>query len=157
MRSFLAALPLCLLISTAAIAETCIASVYGVHDKDQTGTETASGIPLRDGGATMAHRTRPLRSYADVTNLRNGKMIPLLVTDRGPFIAGRCVDLSHAAAILLGCRGLCPVKVQSGKAFPCRWNAPTPSAPSAGCISSATAILWFGNAARPSNNSNGSS
>ncbi len=95
-----------------ALAENCIASVYGTKDHDQNGTRTASGIPLNDRVATMAHKSLPLRSYADVTNTRTGKTLPLLVTDRGPHVAGRCVDLSHAAAILLGCNGLCPVTVK---------------------------------------------
>lgn len=99
-------------LSVPAQAEMCIASVYGTKDRDQNGTRTASGIPLNDRVATMAHNTLPLRSYAQVINRHNGKSLPLLVTDRGPHVHGRCVDLSHAAAILLGCDGLCPVTVQ---------------------------------------------
>lgn len=105
-----ATLLLCLCVP--AHAETCIASVYGTEDHDQNGTRTASGIPLNDRVATMAHNSLPLRSYAQVTNHDTGKSLPLLVTDRGPHKPGRCVDLSHAAAILLGCKGLCPVSVE---------------------------------------------
>lgn len=109
-RAALAAL--ILILAVPANAEQCIASVYGTRDHDQNGTETASGIPLNDALPTMAHKSRPLRSFARVANLANGRHGYLEVTDRGPYIAGRCVDLSHAAAILLGCDGLCPVAVQ---------------------------------------------
>ena len=114
MRPLLAALMLCVLmpgLQPGMAAETCIASVYGTRDHDQNGTKTASGIPLNDGRPSMAHKSRPLRSAAQVTNLRTGRTALLPVTDRGPYINGRCVDLSHAAAVLLGCHGLCPVRV----------------------------------------------
>jgi rare lipoprotein A len=97
---------------TAAQAEYCQASVYSTKDTDQNGTQTASGIPLNDRVASIAHNTLPLRSRATITNLKNGRARTFLVTDRGPHVAGRCVDLSHAAAILLGCDGLCPVRVK---------------------------------------------
>lgn len=108
MRCWLAAAMLCAFIGSAQ-AEVCTASVYSVHDKDQNGTKTASGIPLDDRKATVAHKTLPLRSLVTVTH--NGKTMTLPVTDRGPYVRGRCIDLSVAAAILLGCKGLCPVKV----------------------------------------------
>lgn len=114
MRSLVAALMLCGMAGLAPVmAETCIASVYGTKDHDQNGTRTASGIPLSDGKATMARPTRGhLGRHERVTNLENGKSEVIPVTDIGPFYPGRCVDLSHAAAILLGCDGLCPVSVQ---------------------------------------------
>lgn len=98
--------------SLPAQAERCIASVYGTKDHDQNGTQTASGIPLNDNLPTIAHKTRPLRKTARVTNLANGRAADFKVTDRGPYIAGRCVDLSHAAAREIGCDGLCPVTVE---------------------------------------------
>jgi rare lipoprotein A len=51
---------------------------------------------------TAAHKSLPLPSYARVTNLSNGKSIVVRVNDRGPFHAGRIVDLSYAAAVKLG-------------------------------------------------------
>lgn len=96
---------------TPAHAEGCIASVYSVHDADQTGTRTASGIPLNDGKATMAHKSLPLKSYATVKVLKSGRTLRLQVTDRGPYVAGRCVDLSVAAARALGVNGLAKVEV----------------------------------------------
>jgi rare lipoprotein A len=47
---------------------------------------------------TAAHRTLPLGSWVEVTNLDNGRSIPVRVNDRGPFVAGRIIDLSYAAA-----------------------------------------------------------
>jgi rare lipoprotein A len=51
---------------------------------------------------TAAHKTLPLPSFARVTNLDNGKSVVVRVNDRGPFHAGRVIDLSYAAAIKLG-------------------------------------------------------
>lgn len=53
---------------------------------------------------TAAHKTLPLPSFARVTNLDNGKSIVVRVNDRGPFHAGRVIDLSYAAAVRLGYR-----------------------------------------------------
>jgi rare lipoprotein A len=47
---------------------------------------------------TAAHRTLPFNTWIEVTNLTNGKIVDVRVTDRGPFIKGRIVDLSLAAA-----------------------------------------------------------
>lgn len=51
---------------------------------------------------TAAHKTLPLPSFARVTNLDNGKSVVVRVNDRGPFHAGRIIDLSYAAAVKLG-------------------------------------------------------
>jgi len=47
---------------------------------------------------TAAHRTLPFNTWVRVTNLTNGKTVDVRITDRGPFIDGRVIDLSHAAA-----------------------------------------------------------
>ena len=47
---------------------------------------------------SAAHRTLPLGSWVQITNLDNGRSIPVRVNDRGPFIAGRIIDVSYAAA-----------------------------------------------------------
>jgi len=47
---------------------------------------------------TAAHRTLPFGTFVRVTNLDNGKIVEVRITDRGPFVAGRIIDLSHAAA-----------------------------------------------------------
>lgn len=90
--------------------ESCIASVYTVkHD----GTRTASGIPFRDESLTAAHKTLPFGTRVRVTHRKNGRNVIVTITDRGPFIAGRCIDLSTVAARTIGLGyGLAPVTVE---------------------------------------------
>jgi rare lipoprotein A len=63
---------------------------------------------------TAAHKTLPLGSRAVVTNLNTGQSIEVRINDRGPFIQGRVIDLSHAAARRVGLLGpgVAPVKVE---------------------------------------------
>lgn len=61
---------------------------------------------------TAAHKTRACGSLATVTNKRNGRSIKAMITDRGPFIKGRCIDVGRAGAIALGMGGLAPVSVE---------------------------------------------
>lgn len=104
MRALLAAL--LLLPSVCQAAEPCIASVYSTKE----GTRTASGIPLNDHAMTAAHKTLPLRSHAVV---RCGpRSIVVMITDRGPYIKGRCIDLTPGAARACGINGLGRVTVE---------------------------------------------
>lgn len=80
-------------------ASTGIASFYGV---DTNGTATASGIPLNDSASTAAHRTLPFDSVVRVTNPGNGLSELVTITDRGPFVQGRIIDVSRNAAEKLG-------------------------------------------------------
>lgn len=107
-----ASIGLLLLATSTAYGEECKGSVYSIHDKDQNGTKTSSGIPLDDAKPTMAHRLHVLRGWMRITNLRTGKVTDLQVTDRGPFVPGRCADFSVAAAKKVGCDGLCEVRVE---------------------------------------------
>jgi 3D (Asp-Asp-Asp) domain-containing protein len=66
--------------------------------KTNRGTKTASGIPLCDNKLTAAHRNLPFGTRVKVTNLRNGNTEVVTVTDRGPFIEGRIIDVSIKAA-----------------------------------------------------------
>ena len=63
---------------------------------------------------TGAHRELPFGTIIRVTNLRNGKEVYIKVNDRGPFVKGRIVDLSHAAAKAIGFnrRGVIRVKIE---------------------------------------------
>jgi len=79
--------------------ERGIASWYG---KKFHGQRTSSGEIYDMYGMTAAHKTLPIPSYARVTNLRNGKSVVVRVNDRGPFMHGRIIDLSYAAAYKLG-------------------------------------------------------
>ncbi|KAA0076110.1 septal ring lytic transglycosylase RlpA family protein [Tardiphaga sp. P9-11] len=91
--------------------ETCIASQYGVGD-GYHGRRTASGERFNTYALTAAHRTRRFGSHVTVTNKANGRSVRVRITDRGPFIKGRCIDLSRAAANAIGMGGTARVTVQ---------------------------------------------
>ena len=110
MRLLIAAILLCFFFIPAQ-AEDCIASIYGTGDASQPGTETASGIPLNDEAMTAAHKSLPFLSKVTVTNKTNGNSVTVTITDRGPFVTGRCIDVTKAAALALGFFGLTPVSV----------------------------------------------
>lgn len=93
-----------------AHAETCIASQYGVGD-GYHGKRTASGERFNTHALTAAHKTRRFGSHVTVTNLANGRSITVRITDRGPFVRGRCIDLSNAAARAIGMGGTATVRV----------------------------------------------
>jgi len=85
------------------------------------GKPTASGEIFDKNDLTAAHKTLPLNSMAFVTNLENGKTLMVRINDRGPFVAGRIIDLSEASARALGYidDGLGRVRVQyAGPADP---------------------------------------
>ena len=88
-----------------------IASWYGDHWQ---GRKTASGTRFDVKKLTAAHRTLPLNTRVRVTNLDNGKSVIVIVNDRGPYVDGRVIDLSTAAARRLGMvkKGLVPVKIE---------------------------------------------
>jgi len=77
------------------------------------GQPTASGEIYNQYDLTAAHPTLPLGSRAVVTNLDNGKSVEVRINDRGPFVNGRVIDLSHAAARSIGLTrpGTAPVRV----------------------------------------------
>lgn len=91
--------------------ETCIASQYGVGD-GYHGRRTASGERFNTYALTAAHRTRRFGSHVTVTNKSNGRSVKVRITDRGPFVRGRCVDLSRAAANAIGMGGTARVMVE---------------------------------------------
>jgi rare lipoprotein A len=88
--------------SAAGYREQGIASWYG---KKFHGRKTATGETYDMYQMTAAHKTLPLPSYAEVTNLKNGRKIIVRVNDRGPFHGGRIIDLSYSAAKKLGIIG----------------------------------------------------
>ncbi|HEY3920131.1 MAG TPA: septal ring lytic transglycosylase RlpA family protein [Stellaceae bacterium] len=92
--------------------QTGVASWYG---GEWQGRVTASGLPFDDTQLTAAHRTLPLNSRVKVTNLRNGRSVEVTIIDRGPYIHGRVIDLSEAAAEKLGMvkRGVTRVKIEN--------------------------------------------
>jgi rare lipoprotein A len=76
-------------------SETGLASWYG---HPYHGRAAANGEIYDMEKLTAAHRTLPFGTFVRVTNLANGKSVDLRIIDRGPFVAGRIIDLSHAAA-----------------------------------------------------------
>lgn len=80
-------------------ADTGKASWYG---SDFHGRRTANGEIFSANAITGAHPTLPLPSYVRVTNVENGRSVVVRVNDRGPYLHGRIMDLSHRAADILG-------------------------------------------------------
>ncbi len=78
------------------------------------GRRTSSGEIFNMHDLTCAHRTLPLGTIVLVTNLENGKSVLVRVNDRGPFIRGRIVDLSYAAAKQIGMvrKGVVKVRIK---------------------------------------------
>ncbi len=93
-----------------AFRERGLASWYG---RKFQGRPTASGEAYDMFAMTAAHPTLPIPSYARITNPANGRSVIVRVNDRGPFHAGRIVDLSYAAAYKLDLlRGVAPVLLE---------------------------------------------
>lgn len=82
--------------------QTGVASWYGEPFHGRT---TASGERYDQEGLTAAHRTLPFGTWVRVENLENGRSVRVRVTDRGPFVDDRIIDLSRAAARNLGMIG----------------------------------------------------
>jgi rare lipoprotein A len=93
-------------LTGTALAETGIASVYGYD-----GQKTANGERANPRGMTAAHKTLPFGTMVTVVNKANGREVTVRINDRGPFIRGRIIDLTPAAASQLGFSGLAPVRI----------------------------------------------
>lgn len=89
-----------------------LASWYSV--RTNFGTKTASGRPFKDHAHTAAHKHWPMGSKVRVTCLFNGKSQILTITDRGPYVKGRIIDIAIGCAKELGfySRGITKVKVE---------------------------------------------
>src|SRR5206468_3788707 len=98
-------------VSTPGAVQTGIASWYGpgFHGK-----RTANGEVYDQYELTAAHQTLPLGTRVMVTSLSNGRAVEVRVNDRGPFVGGRVIDLSYAAASVIGMigPGVMPVRVE---------------------------------------------
>lgn len=96
---------------TPNLDEVGYASWYG---GEHEGKPTANGESFRPNAISAAHKTLPLPSYVEVTSLDTGRTILVRINDRGPFVQGRVIDLSSAAARQLGIRrtGVAPVRVR---------------------------------------------
>lgn len=81
-------------------------SHYSSRDANPSKSRTtASGIPLDDWAYTAAHKTLPLGSRVRVTNLENGRSAVVIITDRGPYIDLRIIDVTYGVAKELGFLG----------------------------------------------------
>ena len=85
-----------------------IASWYGPRFH---GKRTANGERFNMYAMTAAHKTLPLSSYAEVTNLKNHRSVIVRINDRGPYHGKRALDLSYAAAKELGITGTGSVQI----------------------------------------------
>jgi rare lipoprotein A len=107
-----------------------VASWYGEWHH---GRPTASGEPYDMTALTAAHRSLPLGACVEVTHLGNGRRVNVRVNDRGPYIHGRTIDLSHRAAEDLGMvdDGLARVRIRRAASDLCgEWqgaSAPVPA------------------------------
>lgn len=79
------------------------------------GKETANGETFNQYDLTAAHRSLPLGTEVEVTNIKNGKSVEVEINDRGPYVGGRVIDLSHAAAVAIGIKdkGVAKVKIEA--------------------------------------------
>lgn len=93
---------------SSAQAETGKASWYG---PGFAGRRTACGQRFNPNALTAASKTHRCGSVVTVTNLRNHRSVLVTITDRGPFVRGRIIDLSKGAAAAIGMRGTDPVSV----------------------------------------------
>lgn len=101
-------------VATNASAQTGVASWY------QEGRLTANGERFNPNLLTAAHKTLPFGTIVKV--VYKGKSVTVRINDRGPFIKGRVLDLSRAAARQINCKGVCKVeyfiiKMGNGKTY----------------------------------------
>ena len=97
-----------------------LASTTGAFAGDQCGgaswyslpgNRTANGDRMNPSAMTAAHKSLPFGSKVRVVDQRTGKSIQVTINDRGPFVKGRIIDLSKAAATKLGFRNAGHTKV----------------------------------------------
>lgn len=112
MNKLFLVIALCFTVSLAMAQEqTGKASFYA--DKFE-GSPTASGEKYRKGKLTGAHKSLPFGTKVRVTNLANNQTVEVVINDRGPYVDGRIIDVSRAAAEKLGFvnQGLAEVKIE---------------------------------------------
>jgi rare lipoprotein A len=112
MKLLTTALVALILIAAPSYASTMKASWYDCAKPGECSKRkiTASGEKFNPNALTAAHKTLPFGTLLRVTH--KGKSVIVRINDRGPFIKGRHLDLSRAAARKIGCGGVCTVKVE---------------------------------------------
>jgi rare lipoprotein A len=100
------------LFAASSNATTMVASWYDCVKPGECSRHkiTASGKKFNPNALTAAHKTLPFGTKLRVTH--KGRSVIVVINDRGPFIRGRHLDLSRAAARKIGCGGICTVKVE---------------------------------------------
>jgi len=95
-----------------AYTEVGIASWYGVNYNHRN---AADGSIYDENGMTAAHRTLPMGSLVRVTDIATGKQVTVRITDRGPFVPNRAIDLSKGAAQAIGLyrQGISKVRIEA--------------------------------------------
>ena len=86
-------------------ARTTGPGLIGLASYYQRGQRVASGGSFNPSAMTAAHRTLPFGTRVRVTHQASGRSVDVHINDRGPFIAGRIIDLSKAAAQVIGMTG----------------------------------------------------
>lgn len=97
------------LTSEVSFAQTGTASWYGPGFQ---GRKTASGQTFNTHAYTAAHKSLAFGTKVKVTNLKNKKSVFVTITDRGPYVRGRIIDLSQAAKSAIGMGGTAPVSLE---------------------------------------------
>jgi len=96
-------------LDAGGLSDMGIASFYRA-----AGKLTASGERMNPAAFTAAHRSLPFGTRITVTNLYNARSVVVRINDRGPFVRGRVIDLSPAAALAIGIKGLALVSLSLG-------------------------------------------
>ncbi len=91
--------------TTVAPRETVQIGIASWYGGEFHGRRTSSGEIFDQNEMTAAHPTLPFGTIVEVTNLENGRAATVRINDRGPFVRGRIIDLSYAAARVLGVVG----------------------------------------------------
>jgi rare lipoprotein A len=94
-----------------------VSGIASVYDRS-SGKQTASGEQLDEQALTAAHRSFPFGTVVRVKNKRNGREALVRINDRGPFLRGRIIDLTPAAAKVLGFSGIVDVSLAVANASP---------------------------------------
>lgn len=116
-RSFAALCAFCVLAVLQGVAASPAAASGGMasyYSYDFAGKPTASGERFNPGALTAASRTLPFGTLVRVTNRNTGRSVVVRINDRGPFVGGRVIDLSRAAAASIGmlASGVAPVSIE---------------------------------------------
>lgn len=82
------------------------------YSHEFAGRKTANGERFNPQALTAAHKSLRFNSLVRVTNLKNNRSVIVRINDRGPFVHGRVIDLSLAAAKVLDINGVAPVNIE---------------------------------------------